>query len=226
MTIDEKVLASFYDIISESKQEMYDRIAANRTKHLTVVLENIRKEHNASAVLRTCDCFGIQELHAIEKEHKYEIQRDIALGAGKWVDLYSYSEGANPTLDCLKKLKTKGYTLVATSPHTSNSINDLDVTQPIALIFGTEKHGVSTQVSEVADEFVRIPMYGFTESFNISVSAAIALHVLRQKMKQSTVHWKLSKEEQILLKIDWCTKIIRDGKTVEAEIRRRHFEKE
>ncbi len=226
MTIDQKVLASFYDIISESKQELYDRIAADRTKHLTVVLENIRKEHNASAVLRTCDCFGIQELHAIEKEHKYEIQRDIALGAGKWVDLYSYSEGENPTVDCLDKLKAKGYKLVATSPHTSQNIGDLDITQPIALIFGTEKHGVSAQVSEMADEFVRIPMYGFTESFNISVSAAIALNVLRQKMEQSTVNWKLSEEEQILLKIDWCTKIIRDGESVENEIRRRHFEKE
>jgi tRNA (guanosine-2'-O-)-methyltransferase len=226
MTIDEKVLASFYDIISESKQEMYDRIAADRTKHLTVVLENIRKEHNASAVLRTCDCFGIQELHAIEKEHKYEIQRDIALGAGKWVDLYSYSEGENPTLDCLNKLKTKGYKLVATSPHTAQSINDLDITQPIALIFGTEKNGVSNQVLEMADELIRIPMYGFTESFNISVSAAIALNVLRQKMEQSTIDWKISQEEQIRLKIDWCTKIIRDGKSVENEIRRRHFEKE
>ncbi len=226
MNIDEKVLASFYEIISESKQEMYDRIAADRTKYITVVLENIRKEHNASAVLRTCDCFGIQELHAIEKEHKYEIQHDIALGAAKWVDLYSYSEGENPTVECLQQMKAKGYKLVATSPHTENDINDLDISQPIALIFGTEKHGVSSQVEEMADELVRIPMYGFTESFNISVSAAIALNILRRKLKQSSIAWKLSEQEQIRLKIDWCTKIIREGEIVEKEIRRRHFEKE
>ena len=181
MTLDEKVLESFYDIITESKQEMYERIAADRTKHVTVVMENIHKEHNASAVLRTCDCFGIQELHAIEKNNTYEIQRDIALGAGNWVDLFTHSEGTNPTVTCLEELKAKGFKIVATSPHTDNDINDLDLSQPIALVFGTEKKGVSDKVEEMADQLVRIPMYGFTESFNISVSAAIALNIIRRK---------------------------------------------
>lgn len=226
MTLDEKVLESFYDIITESKQEMYDRIAADRTKHLTVVMENIHKEHNASAVLRTCDCFGIQNLHAIEKDNTYEIQRDIALGAGNWVDLYTYSEGDNPTKSCLNQLKSEGYRIVATSPHTNNDINDLDLSQPIALVFGTEKKGVSNEVEEMADELVRIPMYGFTESFNISVSAAIALNIIRRKLTLSDINWKLPYEEQVKLKIQWCTKIIRDGEMVENEIRRRHFEKE
>ena len=226
MTLDEKVLESFYNIITESKQEMYDRIAADRTKHITVVMENIHKEHNASAVLRTCDCFGIQELHAIEKNNTYEIQRDIALGAGNWVDLYTYSEGENPTTKCLNKLKSDGYKIVATSPHTENDINDLDLSQPIALVFGTEKKGVSNKVEEMADELVKIPMYGFTESFNISVSAAIALNIIRRKLTLSNIDWKLSYEEQVKLKIQWCTKIIRDGEMVENEIRRRHFEKE
>lgn len=226
MTLDEKVLESFYDIITESKQEMYDRIAADRTKYVTVVMENIHKEHNASAVLRTCDCFGIQELHAIEKNNTYEIQRDIALGAGNWVDLFTYSEGENPTTNCLNKLKSEGYKIVATSPHTENDINDLDLSQPIALVFGTEKKGVSSKVEEMADELVKIPMYGFTESFNISVSAAIALNIIRRKLTLSNIDWKLSYEEQVKLKIQWCTKIIRDGEMVENEIRRRHFEKE
>lgn len=226
MTLDEKVLESFYNIITESKQEMYDRIAADRTKYVTVVMENIHKEHNASAVLRTCDCFGIQELHAIEKNNTYEIQRDIALGAGNWVDLFTYSEGENPTTNCLNKLKSEGYKIVATSPHTENDINDLDLSQPIALVFGTEKKGVSSKVEEMADELVKIPMYGFTESFNISVSAAIALNIIRRKLTLSNIDWKLSYEEQVKLKIQWCTKIIRDGEMVENEIRRRHFEKE
>jgi len=226
MTLDEKVLASFYDIITENKQEMYDRIASERTNHVTVVMENIHKEHNASAVLRTCDCFGIQTLHAIEKNNTYEIQRDIALGAGNWVDLYTHSEGVNPTTTCLDELKNKGYRIVATSPHASLDINDLDLTQPIALVFGTEKKGVSNTVEEMADDLVSIPMYGFTESFNISVSAAIALNIIRRNLKHSTIDWKLSHDEQVRLKIQWCTKIIRDGELVENEIRRRHFEKE
>jgi tRNA (guanosine-2'-O-)-methyltransferase len=169
-----KILKEFYNIISESKQLMFDAIAAERTKHLTVVLENIHQEHNASAVMRSCDCFGIQDLHVIEKNNQYKVQRDIALGAGRWVDLYNFDKGENPSLDCIKKLKEKGYKIVATTPHTNDvTINELDLSQPIALVFGTEHTGISAEIIAEADEFVKIPMYGFSESFNISVSVAI-----------------------------------------------------
>ncbi len=222
MDINQKVLAEFYTIISPSKREMYDRIAKDRTKHVTVVLENIYQEHNASAVLRTCDCFGIQELHAIEKDNQYKIQRDIALGAGRWVDLYNYDQGENPTIDCIQKLKAKGYKIVATTPHTNDvTINDLDLSTPFALVFGTERRGISDEIKEMADEFVKIPMYGFTESFNISVSAAIALNVIRERLEKSSIEWKLSEEEQTLLKIKWCRKILRGGQEIENEFRKR-----
>lgn len=226
MTTDEKVLNQFYEMISESKQELFDRIAADRTKYLTIVLETVMKDHNASAVMRTCDCFGIQEMHAIEKGRAYKFQREIAKGASNWIDTYTYSEGEHPSLDCILGLKSKGYRIVATSPHATNNLNDLEIHQPIALVFGTEQKGISTIVEENADELVRIPMYGFTESFNISVSAAIALNILRNKLEHSTVNWKLSPPEQVALKIDWSTKIVRDGKSVEKEIRKRILEKE
>lgn len=226
MTIDEKVLNEFYNIITENKIDKYEHIASERTKYITIVMENIQKDHNASAVLRTCDCFGIQNLHAIEKSVNYEIQRDIALGAGNWVDLHSHSEGISPSKECISKLKSEGYKIVATSPHTELNIQDLDISQPIALIFGTEQHGISSEVSELADELVKIPMYGFTESFNISVSAAIALNILRTKLQTSDIDWKLSTTDQTLLKIKWCTKILRDGEKIEKEIRARLNEKE
>ncbi len=222
MSIDEKVLAEFYNIITESKQEKYDQIASERTKYLTVVMESISKEHNSSAVMRTCDCFGIQDLHTIEKgQKKHEPMRDIALGAGNWVDLHTYDSGDTPSIECLQKLKSQGYKIVATTPHTDIDINDIDINQPIALVFGTERTGISKEVEEMADELVKIPMYGFTESFNISVSAAIALNILRNKLEHSDLEWKLPKDEQIKLKIRWCEKIIRDGEKVEKEIRRR-----
>lgn len=222
MTIDEKVLEEFYDIVSESKKEMYDRIASQRTNHLTVVLENIHQEHNASAVLRSCDCFGIQNLHVIEKNNRYKVQRDIALGAGRWVDVFNYDQGEQPTRDCLLKLKDRGYKIVATTPHERDvTIHELPLDQPVALVFGTEKKGISKEVVELADEFVRIPMYGFTESFNISVSAALALNILRQRLEQSDLSWKLNDEEQTLLKIKWCKKILRSGDEMEEEFRRR-----
>lgn len=222
MTIDDKVLEEFYDVVSESKQEMYDHIASQRTDYLTVVLENIHQEHNASAVLRSCDCFGIQNLHVIEKNNRYKVQRDIALGAGRWVDVFNYDQGEQPTKDCLLKLKNKGYKIVATTPHERDvTIHELPINQPIALVFGTEKKGISQEVIELADEFVRIPMYGFTESFNISVSAALALNILRERLEQSDLNWKLKDEEQTLLKIKWCKKILRSGDEMEQEFRRR-----
>lgn len=222
-----KILDEFYNIISESKQHMFDAIAAERTKHLTVVLENIHQEHNASAVLRSCDCFGIQDLHVIEKNNQYKVQRDIALGAGRWVDLYNFDKGENPSLDCIKKLKEKGYKIVATTPHTNDvTINELDLSQPIALVFGTEHTGISEEIIAEADEFVKIPMFGFSESFNISVSVAITLNVLRNRLEQSELNWKLSPEEQTALKIKWSKKILRAGNELEVAFRERLFQKD
>jgi tRNA (guanosine-2'-O-)-methyltransferase len=225
LNTDKKVLAAFYDIINESKQNMFDEIAEKRTRYLTVVLENIYQEHNASAVMRSCDCFGIQDLHAIEKDNQYQVQRDIARGAGNWVDLYNYDKGPSPTLDCIQKLKDKGYKIVATTPHEkSTTVHDIAIDQPIALIFGTELSGISQDIIDHADAFISIPMYGFTESFNVSVSAALALNVLRERLQKSELDWKLSHEDQTALKIKWCTKIVKNGKEVELELRRRILE--
>lgn len=226
MTIDEKVLAAFYEIISESKQSMYDEIASERTRYVTVVMENIRKDHNASAVMRTCDCFGIQELHTIEKDVEYVIRREIAKGAGNWIDLHSHSDGDFPEIACLQQLKDRGYQIVSTSPHTDKTIDDIPLDRPIALVFGTEIHGISEEVAKMSDAEIRIPMYGFTESFNVSVSAALSLSAIRRRLENSEIAWKLSHDEQVALKIQWCTKIIRDGEGVEREIRRRILEKE
>lgn len=194
---------------------MFDRIAAQRTKHLTVVLENVFQEHNASAVLRSCDCFGIQELHVIEKDNQYKVQRDIALGAGRWVDMYNYNLGSEVTQDCISKLKGKGYKIVATSPHAEKTLHDLDLAQPMAFIFGTERRGISAEAEDLSDELVKIPMYGFTESFNISVSVALVLNSIRTRLEQSKLDWKLSEDEAIDLKIKWCKKILNGGDALE-----------
>jgi tRNA (guanosine-2'-O-)-methyltransferase len=226
MNIDQLVLNEFYKIITPSKVNMFDNIAAQRTKHLTVVLENVYQEHNASAVLRSCDCFGIQELHVIEKDNQYKIQRDIALGAGRWVDLYNYNTGSQPSLDCIHKLRKQGYKIVATSPHAQKTINDIEIDSPMALVFGTERRGISDEINHLSEELIRIPMYGFTESFNVSVSAALTLNTIRNRLETSDINWRLSDDEQVTLKIKWCRKILRGGQLLEDEIRKRLFEKE
>ncbi len=219
---EQKLLDAFYEIISESKIEMFNRIAAERTNHVTVVLENIFQEHNASAILRSCDCFGIQNLHVIEKDNQYKVQRDIALGAGRWVDVFNYDQGVNPTIDCLNKLKNKGYKIVATTPHENDQlISDIDLSKPLAFVFGTERRGISEEVKEMADEFVKIPMYGFTESFNVSVSAAIILNTIRERLNNVDFDWKLSIEEQIKLKLKWSKKIVNKGELLEKEFIKR-----
>lgn len=210
------ILEEFYKIITPNKVEMFERLGAERTKFLTVVMENVYQEHNASAVLRTCDCFGIQELHVIEKDNEYKVQRDIARGAGRWTDMYTYNEGNTVTKDCILSLRDKGYKIVATTPHTEKTIHTMDLSQPVALVFGTERKGISEEVTELADEFVKIPMYGFTESFNISVSVAVILSTLRQRLQESTSqNWRLSQEEQTALKIEWCKRILNGGEKIE-----------
>lgn len=222
MVEESTVLSELYEIITPNKRELFDRVAAERTQFMTVVLENVYQEHNASAVLRSCDCFGIQTLHVIEKDNQYKVQRDIALGAGRWVDLYNFNRGENPSLDCIRALKDKGYKILATTPHERDvSVNDVAIDQPFALVFGTERRGISPEIMALADEYVHIPMYGFTESFNISVSVAIVLNVLRERLEKSSIQWKLTPEEQVSLKLKWSKKILRGGDALAAEIIRR-----
>ena len=221
--LEQKIKEEFYSIITENKKEMFDRISSERTKHITVVLENIYQEHNASAVVRTCDCFGIQELHIIEKNNQYKLQRDIALGAGRWVDMYNYNLGEEVTKDCISKLKIKGYKIVATTPHTEQTIYDLDLNSPLAFVFGTERRGLSDEVFGLADEKVKIPMYGFTESFNISVSVAIVLSTIRERLEKSELNWKLSEQEKVQLINKWCRKILNGGNKLEEYFRNKHI---
>jgi tRNA (guanosine-2'-O-)-methyltransferase len=143
------------------------------------------------------------------------------MGSGNWVDLHSHSEGESPSVTCLKQLKEQGYQIVSTSPHTEMTVRELPLDKPIALVFGTEVSGISKEVAAMSDYLVRVPMYGFTESFNISVSAALALSRIRERLENSDYDWRLSEEEQIKLKIKWSTRIVRGGEDVETEIRRR-----
>tara|TARA_B100001287_G_scaffold81608_1_gene67979 strand:- start:4263 stop:4949 length:687 start_codon:yes stop_codon:yes gene_type:complete len=227
MNLDEKVYLELVQLVSDNKRELFDEIAAQRTDYINVVIENLYKEHNASAVLRTCDCYGIKKLHVIENENQYKVNRDIALGAGKWVDVETHTRGETPAINCMKTLKKRGYEIIATTPHTNQfDIYNLPIDKPMAFFFGTEFSGLSDEVLDQSDMLVKVPMYGFTESFNISVSAAILLSTLRKRLIDSNFKWKLSNKDQITLKIEWCVKNLSKGKEIEAEIRRRLIEKE
>jgi tRNA (guanosine-2'-O-)-methyltransferase len=220
MTQNDFVLSEFYKIITPNKVSMFERIAPQRSRHLVVGIENIQQDHNASAIMRSMDCLGFQELHLIEKNNSYQFQRDIALGAARWLDVVQHQEGPEPVLDAIAQLKNKGYRIVATSPHhKAVTPQTIDISRPIALFFGAEKHGISEELLHNADELLHIPMHGFTESFNLSVSAAMVLSALRTRLEASEFDWLLPKAAQTMLKIEWCERILNGGPQLAQKFR-------
>ncbi len=213
----------FYGFVSERKRTLFERLIQFRTKYLTVVLEDIFQPHNASAVLRTCDCFGIQDVHIIENENPYQINPDVALGASNWLNLYRHQYQSNNTLSTIQHLKQQGYRIVATTPHTNDvSLENFDLHKgKTALFFGTELKGLSQEMLQNADEFLKIPMYGFTESFNISVSASIILHHLTLKLRNSDILWRLSDAQEQEVLLDWLRVAIKNSDSIEKEFYKR-----
>lgn len=198
------------NFVFENKNKKFDEILQQRTRHLTVVLEDIFQSQNASAVLRTCDCFGIQDVHIIENKYTFEINPDVELGSAKWLNINKYNSQKHNTLEAFETLRSQGYKIVATSPHKNDlMIHDLPIDDKIALVFGTERRGLSEIAINNADAYVKIPMYGFTESFNISVSAAMSVYYLSEKIRNSTVNWKLSEEEIQEIKLNWLSNKIK-----------------
>ncbi len=197
--------------VTEDRFSLFNKIIKERTRYMTVVLEDIFQPHNASAVLRSCDCFGVQDVHIIENENEYNINPDVALGSSKWLNLYKYNEAENNTLNTINTLKKKGYRIIATTPHTDDvNLEDFDISKgKFALMFGSEQPGLSDIAMKNADEFLKIPMYGFTESFNISVSAAIVLHHLSLKLRQSDIKFILPEDEQNTIILEWLKQSIK-----------------
>lgn len=190
-------------------------VLEKRTRHLCLVMEDIYQSQNASAVLRSCDCFGIQDVHIIENHNVYEINPDVALGASKWLSLYKYNNREHNTSDCLTHLKEAGYRIVATSPHRNDLLlEELPVDQRTALLFGTELKGLTQEATGMADAFVKIPMLGFTESFNISVSAAICLYHLGAKIRETVRGWMLSEEEKTDLLLEWIKQSVKNPESL------------
>ena len=191
------------DFVTEQRLEVINKNLVNRTRYITLAIEDIFQPHNASAILRTADCFGIQDIHIIENKHRYNVNPDVVVGSSQWLNIHKYYKTEENTLSTIDFLRSKGYRIIATTPHTNDTdLPDFDITKgKCALFFGTEQHGLSDNVIENADECVKIPMYGFTESFNISVSAAITLYELTRKLRDSDIKWALTESESSEIKL-------------------------
>ncbi|MCA0153688.1 TrmH family RNA methyltransferase [Winogradskyella vincentii] len=204
---DLKLLEYLESYLTEHRRERFATVLEQRTKFFTVATEDVYQLHNTSAVIRSCDVFGIQEINIIEEVNTKRIDREIAMGSQKWVDLNRY----NTVNQCIKDLKTKGYQIVATTPHAEDcDLIDFDISKKSCFFFGRETEGLSQQVLDQADCFLKIPMFGFTESLNISVSAAIILQHVTSKLRNSDILWQLTEEERIAKRFDWIKKTIKN----------------
>lgn len=209
--MDKDLLVYLEGYLTEKRKNLFRSVLDQRTRHFTVVLEDIYQEHNASAVLRTCDIFGIQDVHTIENRYTNKVSRHVAKGSQKWLTLNRYKEDTNNSITCLTNLKAKGYQIIGTTPHNDSCmLADFDITKKAAFVFGVEKEGISDYVKENADGFLKVPMVGFTESLNISVAAAIILQEVTTKLRTSSINWKLTKEEQQELYFSWIKTTIKN----------------
>lgn len=213
------LVAHLSQFVTEARWQRIQSVLDRRTRRLAVVLEGIHKPHNASAVLRSCDGFGVQDVHIIERETEFDPNREVSMGADRWLSLHRYDDlNTNNSAVCFDKLKEEGYTLLATTPHDPHTtIDRVPIPEKTAILFGSELRGLSTYALSHADVRVKIPMYGFSESFNISVSAALCLYELSKRLREGDRPWELSDADKTALQLQWLRQSIRASDRLESE---------
>tara|TARA_B110000971_G_C19933712_1_gene465276 strand:+ start:354 stop:1040 length:687 start_codon:yes stop_codon:yes gene_type:complete len=215
------------EFVVDERRELFEEKIQQRTKHITVVLENIFQGRNISASIRSADCFGVQDVHVIENDNIFNDDSEVSMGADKWVSTTIYNQEEDNTAKAIKKLKDEGYQVIAATPHNTDcDLYDIEISeQKIALIFGAEVRGCSEQTLILADKRMRIPMYGFTESFNISVSVSLSLQHLTYKMRNSAVNWKMSQDQQDETLLQWLRNSIKSSMQIEDKFLKLQSEK-
>ncbi|MBC8266432.1 MAG: RNA methyltransferase [Flavobacteriales bacterium] len=204
------------DFITKERLNLFYTNLEQRTSKLTIVLEDIFHSQNASAVLRTADCFGIQNIHIIENRNQHNTHPNISLGSSKWLTQTFYNTKKNNTKTCLQNLKDNGYKILATTPHDAKNINEVDLkSTKIALLFGAEQEGLSPLALQMADEKVKIPMYGFTESYNISVAAALCMQTIIHNIRANKNDWQLTEKERDGVLLNWLRNSIKESNFIE-----------
>lgn len=213
-TFRDSVLSELEDLLTPRRKERFDQVLNNRTEYMSVVLEDIYNPQNANAVIRSCDCFGIQNVQIIEDRNIHEERNETSKGAEKWLNINRFnSEQSNNRVDCIKHLKAEGYRVVSAMPHKSGvSLDEFDVTKgKFALVLGNELHGVSDEIAELSDEYINIPMFGFTESLNLSVAGAICMNHLRIKMENQLENWLIEGDDLLNLRLLWVVNSLGNG---------------
>ncbi len=200
------------DFMTPERRETLQKTVGERTHYMTILAENTFHSQNASALMRHCEAFGLQKMHAVESICQFRTYTDIVRGTDKWVDLQRYEK----TADAIAALKEQGYRIVATTPHREDCTpENFDVEAgKFALVFGTEHAGISEDIIASADEFLRIPMCGMVESLNVSASAAILIYMLSQRMRTSSAQWQMGEEQRLEILYRWMRASVKDADRV------------
>ncbi len=204
------IIEKLSSVINDERFVRLEEVLDQRTRYLTVVLDDIYLPQNASAVIRTSKCIGIQDIHIIEERNQHKTNRDVVKGSSKWMDLHRHESART---ECIENLKQQNYKIVAmTLSEDSIPLEELPINEKLSLCFGCEDTGLHKEIENNADYKVQIPITGFTQSYNLSVSAGISLYYLMYKIKETNQNWQLTKEEKEKLLIKWLSKSTPAGK--------------
>lgn len=209
-------LAAF---LSPERQQRIEQVLDSRTRYLCLVLEDVYKPQNAAATLRTCDGLGLQDVHIIEGDSPFSLDGDVDLGSARWMTLHRYHQrtGGDTTV-CFQHLRAQGYCIVATTPDAGcPPLWSLGLERPVAIVFGNEEKGLSDTALRDADCRAHLPVYGFTQSYNISVSVAMVFSFLTRKLRASNRPWHLSEKEKTRLRLEWYRTSVRRSDLLERE---------
>lgn len=213
------------EFILPERYESLTRRLDWRTRYMVMCLEDIYYPHNASAVIRSSEAFGLQDMHAVENTVRFAPNKHIVRGTDQWLDIRKWDD--TPSL--VAYLRERGYRIVVTAPPRAEeqgiqSVNftptDFDVAEgPFALFMGTEKTGISPWLMEEADAVISIPMVGFAESLNISVSAAIVAQRLTERLRDPSepggpIQWQLEPDDRERLLYRWLCHSVRDYRRI------------
>ena len=212
------------EFVVDERRELFETKIQERTQHLTIVLENIFQGRNISASIRSADCFGIQDVHIIENDNIFNDDSEVSMGAEKWITTKRYNQHKHNSIEAIEDLRSKGYQIIAATPHNTDcNLYDINIIKKkTALFFGSELRGCSKETLKLADKRMQIPMYGFTESYNISVSVSLCLQHLTYKMRQSNIKWRLSKVNQKKVMLQWLRNSIKSAAEIEEKYLNNH----
>ena len=220
--LEEELIKYLKKFVTKKRLNTFQKKIDLRSNHLTLVLEDVFQSRNISAAIRSADCFGLQKVHIIENKNKYITDKTVSLGASKWLNIVHHNQKEKNTEDCIRKLKTQGYQIIAATPNNHDiTLEDIDIkNNKVAILLGTELTGLSEEALSLSDKKMKIEMYGFTESLNISVSAAICCQKLSSKLRKERSDWRLNEEEKNTLLLNCLRNTIKSSKQIEQKFMR------